>query len=138
MLTEDQWTRVREIAHTIFREPFTNRTWSELVFFSLGVPVACLGLAFVALTMAAGLVLAITFVGLALIALSVLGARLIGGFQRGLARGLLNEKIEDPPPFSSRPGFLGWLQTAVRDRTGWRAIAYLLIGNRDVRAARHA
>ena len=53
VLTEDQWTRVREIAHTIFREPFTRRTWSELIFFSLGVPVACLGLAFVALTMAA-------------------------------------------------------------------------------------
>ncbi len=127
VLTEDQWTRVREIAHTIFREPFTKRTWSELVFFSLGVPVACLGLAFVALTMAAGLVLAITFVGLALIAFSVLGARVIGGFQRGLARALLNEEIEDPPSFYSRPGFLGWLQTAVRDRTGWRAIAYLLI-----------
>ena len=127
VLTEDQWTRVREIAHTIFREPFTRRTWSELIFFSLGVPVACLGLAFVALTMAAGLVLAITFVGLALIAFSVLGARVIGGFQRGLARVLLNEEIEDPPSFYSRPGFLGWLQTAVRDRTGWRAIAYLLI-----------
>ena len=49
-------------------------------------------------------------------ALSLRSARGFGGFQRGLARGLLGEEIEDPEPFASRPGFLGWLQSSLRDR----------------------
>ena len=44
-----------------------------------------------------------------------------------MARGLLDEQIEEPEPFSPRPGFLGWLQSALRDRTGWRSIVYVLV-----------
>ena len=31
----------------------------------------------------------------------------------------------DPPPFVGRPGFLGWLQSCLRDRVAWRAVGYL-------------
>jgi signal transduction histidine kinase len=72
-------------------------------------------------------VLAITFFGLAILALSIRIARWIGGLHRQLARGLLDENIEDPEPFSPRPGFLGWLQSALRDRTGWRCVAYIAV-----------
>jgi signal transduction histidine kinase len=119
--------RVREVARLVLRAPFTKRTWSEFLFLSVGIPLAFFGLAFVVLTMAAGLALAITFIGLAVIGLSVRGARGIGGLHRGLARSLLDEQIEDPDPFASRPGFLGWLQSALRDRTGWRALAYVVV-----------
>ena len=54
-------------------------------------------------------------------------ARGFGGFHRQLARGLLDEQIEDPEPFVARPGFLGWLQSSLRDRTGWRSMAYLAV-----------
>ena len=60
-------------------------------------------------------------------ALSVRLARGFGGFHRQLARGLLDEQIEDPEPFVSRPGFLGWLQSSLRDRTGWRSMAYVAV-----------
>ena len=93
----------------------------------IGAPLAGVGLAFVVVTLGAGVVLAITFFGLAIMALSVRIARGFGGFQRQLARGLLDEQIEDPEPFVARPGFLGWLQSALRDRTGWRSMAYLAI-----------
>ena len=119
--------RVREIARTILRAPFTKRAWSELLFLVVGSALALFGFAFVGLTMAAGAVLAVTFIGLAVIGLSVRGARGIGGIHRGIARGLLDEEIEDPDPFAPRPGFFGWLQSALRDRTGWRAMAYVAI-----------
>jgi signal transduction histidine kinase len=119
--------RVRDVARLILRAPFTKRTWSEFLFLGLGIPLAAFGLAFVALTMAAGVALAVTFIGLAVIGLSVRGARGIGGFHRGIARRLLDEHIDDPDPFASRPGFLGWLQSALRDRTGWRALAYVVL-----------
>ena len=77
--------------------------------------------------MAAGVFLAVTFVGVVIMAASVRGARGIGGMHRGLARGLIDEDIEEPDAFAARPGFLGWLQSALRDRTGWRAMAYIVV-----------
>ena len=71
--------------------------------------------------------LAITFFGLAVLALSIRSARGIGGLNRGLARSFLGEQVEDPEPFAGRPGFLGWLQSSLRDRVGWRAVGYLAL-----------
>jgi signal transduction histidine kinase len=119
--------RVKDVVRLIGREPFARRTWSEFSFLTISAPLAGFGLACVAGSLFGGLVLAITFFGLAVLALSVRMARGFGGFHRQLARGLLDEQIEDPEPFASRPGFLGWLQAALRDRTGWRAMAYLAI-----------
>lgn len=127
VVSEELETRVRAVAHKVLRAPFTKRTWSELWFLVTGSALAAVGLGFVVLTMAAGVVFAITFFGLAVIGLSLRGARGIGGFQRQLARGLLDEQIDDPDPFVPRPGFLGWLQTVLRDRTAWRSVAYMAV-----------
>ena len=124
---EHHGDRFKEVVGRVGREPFTRRTWSEFTFLTVGAPLAALGVAFVAITLGAGVILAITFFGLAIVALSVRGARGLGGIHRQLARGLLNEEIEDPEPFTARPGFLGCLQSALRDRTGWRAMAYVLV-----------
>ncbi len=120
-------SRLEELARTLVETPFTRRTWSELLFLVAGMPIAFIGLAFVGITMAAGVVLAITFIGIALIGVAVRGARGIGGMQRKLAGALLDETIDEPTPFSPRPGYLGWLQSALRDRTGWKAMAYLAL-----------
>src|SRR3984957_18223733 len=117
--------RMKEIARTIWHEPFAKRTWSEFFFLVIGAPMAFVGIAFVIITLGAGMVLAVTFFGLAIIALSIRGARGIGGLHRQLARAYLGEEIADPEPFAPRPGFLGWLQSSLRDRTGWRAMAYV-------------
>ncbi len=127
VLSEELETRARAIARTIVREPFTKRTWSELWYFVVGSALAFAGLILLGLTMVAGVVLAITFFGLALIGLSLRSARGIGALQRRMARGLLDEQIEDPEPFAPHPGFLGWLQAALRDLTAWRAVAYVLV-----------
>jgi signal transduction histidine kinase len=126
-LTEQQADKARELAHSVLHEPFTKRVWSELAFFLLSAALAGAGLAFVSFTMVAGLFLAITFFGLAVLALSLRGARGIGGLARGLARTMLDEAVEDPQPFAGRPGFLGWLQSCLRDRVAWRAVGYLAL-----------
>jgi signal transduction histidine kinase len=126
-LSEEQAERVRVLARRILHEPFTKRVWSELAFFLLSSALAGVGLFFVSVTMAAGLILAITFFGLAVLALSLRSARGVGGFERGLARSMLREVVEDPQPFAGRPGFLGWLQSCLRDRVAWRAVGYLAL-----------
>jgi signal transduction histidine kinase len=44
-----------------------------------------------------------------------------------LAYNFLGETIEEPNPFVRRPGFFGWLQSALRDRVAWRSAAYLAL-----------
>jgi signal transduction histidine kinase len=126
-MTEAQALRMKAIARTVLHEPFTKRVWAELGFFLLGSALAGVGLFFVAWTMAAGIILAITFFGLAVLALSLRSARGIGGLQRSLVRSMLGETVEDPEPFVGRPGFLGWLQSCLRDRVSWRAVGYLAL-----------
>ena len=126
-MTEDQTLRMRAVVRMILHEPFTRRVWSELGFFLLSSALAGAGLFIVAWTMGAGLILAITFFGFAIFALSLRCARGIGGMQRRLVRNMLGEAVEDPQAFVARPGFLGWLQSCLRDRVAWRAVAYLAL-----------
>jgi signal transduction histidine kinase len=118
--------QMRRLGLTIWREPFTARPWRELAFYIISTALSCLAVAFIVFTMGAGVALVVTFLGLIILAAAVRGASGIAAWHRGLARALLGEEIEEPDPFSARPGLLGWLQTALRDRTGWRAIAYSL------------
>ena len=118
--------QLHQTATTVARAPLTRRTWSELLFFVLSALLQVVGGAFIVLTMAAGTALVVTFVGLVVFAASLRGARGIGGWHRGLARSLLDTDIEEPEPFVARPGFFGWLQSALRDRTSWRAVVYTL------------
>jgi signal transduction histidine kinase len=126
-ISEEQATQAKALARRIVREPFTKRPWSELGFYLVSGGLAVVGLAFVGVTMVTGIALAITFFGLAVLALSIRSARGIGGWQRGLARALLGEQLQDPEPFAGRRGFLGWLQSSLRDRVGWRSVGYLAI-----------
>ncbi|HEY2215583.1 MAG TPA: sensor domain-containing protein [Acidimicrobiales bacterium] len=117
--------KVRATTRMILREPFSRQSWSELFFLMISAPFAAVAAGFVIVTLWAGLILAITFFGLAFIAFSVRGSRGIGALHRQLARGYLNEDIAEPEPFVARKGFLGWLQSSLRDRVGWRSMAYI-------------
>jgi signal transduction histidine kinase len=126
-VTHEQVAVAKEIVRRILVEPFTKRPWTELAFYLLSGGLAGLGLMFVGLTMVAGVALAITFFGVAVLALSVRSARGLGGWSRSLAGSMLAEHIDDPEPFVAKSGFLGWLQSALRDRVGWRAVGYLAV-----------
>ncbi len=126
-VSEAQVTAAKALVRRILREPFTKRPWTELAYFLIAGGLAGVGFAFVGVTMVAGVALAVTFFGLAVLALSIRSARGIGGWNRGLARSMLGENVDDPEPFAGRRGFLGWLQSSLRDRVGWRAVGYLAL-----------
>ena len=127
VISEELDRRARVLARTVGRAPFVRRTWSELWFLIAGGVLAVVGLAIVGITMLAGIVLAVTFFGVAFVGLSLRIARGTGRIQRHMAHGLVGEEIDDPAPFAPRPGFLGWLQSALRDRTAWRSLGYLTV-----------
>jgi signal transduction histidine kinase len=126
-ISDEQAVWLRNTIRRVAREPFTKRVWTELAYFVVGGALGFAGLAFVAWTMVAGIILAITFVGLAVLVLSLRSARGLGGLYRRMARNWLGEPVADPLPFSARPGFLGWLQSGLRDRVAWRSVGYLLL-----------
>ncbi len=104
-----------------------RRTWMEVAYTIVSVPLAVAGFLLVAVTVALGVVASITFVGLPVLAAGGVVARKIGAFQLRLAGSLLGEEVVPPPQFAPDPGFLGWLNSALRDGPGWRARAYLLL-----------
>jgi signal transduction histidine kinase len=118
--------QTRGIARTILREPFQRRPWSELAFFLLSGFVGCLGAVFVVATFGLGILLAVVFVGLVLMAASLRGSRGIGSWHRYLALQFLNERIPEPEPFVARRGFFGWMGATFRDGGGWRALGYAI------------
>jgi signal transduction histidine kinase len=126
-ITDEQVVKLKELTQRIVREPFTKRPWRELAFWMVSGVLAAISLVIVAATMIAGVWLIITFVGLIIIALSLRIARGVGRFQRALAHNFLGEEVEEPGPFVRRPGFFGWLQSALRDRVAWRSVAYLAL-----------
>ena len=126
VIPKDRADRAKALGRRVLREPFTARAWSELLYLVVGTPLAFAALAFIVLTLVGGLVLAITFIGIVAMAFSIRGARGLGGWQRGLARWILHDEIENPDAFEHRPGLFGWLQASLRDRVGWRAVAYFL------------
>jgi len=61
------------------------------------------------------------------IVLALRVTRRIGALHRRLAGWLLRYRVEPPPKFQPGKGILGRLDRRLRDRAGWRAVAYCLI-----------
>ena len=119
-------SRLEEIARTVVETPFAKRTWTELLFLMAGMPIAFIGVAFVGVTMGAAPFWPSPSSGSPSSVWPCGGPGASGGCNGGWPAPD-RRIIEEPEPFSARPGFLGWLQSALRDRTGWKAMAYLAI-----------
>ena len=107
--------------------PIAKKTWLGFAFLVVTAPLGLVGFAFTVVFLMAGIGLAITFLGLPIIAVTVLSARQFGRLHRAIGRRMVGVRIDGPAPFRRRPGLLGWLGAALSDATGWRTIAYLLI-----------
>lgn len=111
----------------LLRTPFRRRSWAELVYALVGLPLAIPGFVYAILTPSLSLALAVTFIGLPLLIAAIRGARVLGAVHRRLAKVLLDLDVEAPPPLRMEPGLFGWLRSGIRDTTGWRSLAYLLV-----------
>ncbi|MGH9080000.1 MAG: sensor histidine kinase [Acidimicrobiales bacterium] len=107
--------------------PFTRRSWRELLYALVTVPLGVFGFAFVVASLFFGVWLSVVLVGFLLFALSTLGVLKLGALNRDLVRRFLGEEVPPPPPFRPRPGVIGWIRSGIVDRAGWRARAYLVL-----------
>ena len=125
-LPDNRAEQGRRLWKLVLNAPFQSRAWSELAFFLVSGLVGAIGAVLVAATIFAGSFLAVVFVGVIVFAGGLRAVRGIGAWQRALARHFLGEHIEEPEPFRARPGFVGWLGSALRDRPAWRAFGYTI------------
>ncbi|WP_328319076.1 sensor histidine kinase [Streptomyces sp. NBC_00388] len=108
------------------RFAFDRFTWKEIAHLLTNLPATIAGFVYVLLMVALGGGLAVTVVGLPLLALGLLGARRLGRAERSRARALLGVRMEEPSPLFVGHGgsFFSRLWTSLKDPVGWRAMLY--------------
>ena len=116
--------RRRPRIFTVFAE---RRTWGELLYALLGLPLGIAGFTFTVTTLAVSAGLLVTFVGLPLLALTGLMSRYSGSAMRRLGNRMTGVEVPAPEPFRSKPGVFGWISSCLSDGTAWRARLYLLL-----------
>ncbi|MDX3454286.1 sensor domain-containing protein [Streptomyces sp. ME02-8801-2C] len=109
------------------------RTWKEIVHLLANLPMALFGFVYVVTVVSVGSFLTLTVIGLPMLAAGLLGARLLGRFERARARALLGVQVDEPSPLplgrgrgarGRKLGFFGRLMLALKDPVGWRTMLY--------------
>lgn len=73
-------------------------TWKEIGYLLANLPMALAGFVYTVFMIGVGVGLAVTVIGLPLLAAGLHGARLIGRAERGRARAMLGLRIDEPSP----------------------------------------
>ncbi|MFW7413747.1 sensor histidine kinase [Demequina sp. SO4-18] len=113
------------------------RTWREVTYLLLGLPVAIVWFTYTVSMYLTGVALVIVWVGVVIVALVQWTLRPIGDFERGTANALLHAGIDEPPPRRYRlrePGKVptlegtgNWGYALLYDAQGWRTLAWLMM-----------
>jgi signal transduction histidine kinase len=112
------------VARAILRTPVRRQAWVEMVYVVVTVPLALLGTAYVLARFLLSAGLAVTALGVPLLAVAVPGTRCLARIRRGLVRVFLGERVPPPAPFRPGRGVFAWLRAGLRDGPGWRAIGF--------------
>ncbi|MFD9006353.1 sensor histidine kinase [Streptomyces sp. NPDC059582] len=111
------------------RPAYDPQTWKEIAYLLANLPMAVFGFTYVMTALFVSGLLTFTVIGLPLLALGLMGSRLLGRFERGRARALLGLRIDEPSPLplERTAGFFARLWMTLKDPVGWRAALYDLI-----------
>nr|WP_229332061.1 sensor histidine kinase [Streptomyces sp. UNOC14_S4] len=114
----------------VLRAPLEGRTWRELLYLLLSFPISVATFVFAVTVLACGGGLLITFVGVPVLALGLMGARAVGAIERARARVLLRVDIAEPEPVrppKGRSGPMAWIGALLKSGTSWRQMLYCLV-----------
>ncbi len=111
----------------LFARLASPRTWLETVHLLLDLAMGVALFTWVVTLVSLGAGLAVTVVGIPLLALAVVSGRWIGTVERGRTRLLLGDDLPGPPPFDPAPGLWPRSKAGLGDRAGWKGLAYGLV-----------
>jgi signal transduction histidine kinase len=110
-----------------FAELCRGRTWSEALYALLGLPLGIAGFVFTVVTLSVSAGLAVTFVGLPLLAITGVAARAYADALREVANRLAGARTAAPGPIPRGKGRFGWVGAQIIDPAAWRARLYLVL-----------
>ncbi|GAA0303944.1 sensor histidine kinase [Streptomyces polychromogenes] len=108
--------------------PVAGRTWRELLFLLVGLPLSTVyfGLAIAGVSAGAGLL--VTFVGVPVLAGVLAMCRGFGRVERARVRGLLRVPVRDPAPVrAAKRGVPAVLGALLKSGSAWRHVLYSVI-----------
>ncbi|MBT2492427.1 sensor domain-containing protein [Streptomyces sp. ISL-96] len=134
--TRDRWQPAghppkRHFLPPALRAPFEARTWRELGYLMLSLPVSVLLFTFAVGMTSLGMGLLITFLGVPVLAACLAGCRGFGALERSRARALLKLDVADPAPVRAKPGGGGgpmvWTGAMLKSGSSWRHLLYAVL-----------
>lgn len=111
----------------IYGPLLSARPWRQTAHLLADLPLGIAWFTIAVTLLSVGGGLAVTIVGLPLLAFSVLAGRWLGAVERGRARALLDDRSTPPLPFRRRGTAIKTMFAALGDATGWKALAYGMI-----------
>ncbi|WP_405617782.1 sensor histidine kinase [Streptomyces sp. NBC_00076] len=110
------------------RAPFEARSWQELTYVLLGLPIGILMFVYAVTMVSLGMGLLVTFLGIPVLAAGLAGCRGLGALERVRARVLLGLDVATPEPLRMRKrGALAWMGAVLKSGTSWRSALYALL-----------
>ncbi|MFG2828797.1 sensor histidine kinase [Streptomyces sp. NPDC048434] len=110
------------------RGPLSGTTWREVAYLLSNFPLDVVGFVVLVVWLALGIGLAVTVIGLPLLASGLVACRKYGKLERARARALLGVRVPEPSPLRAREqGFLPWLWTCLKDPVAWRHALFAFI-----------
>ncbi|MGW2276699.1 sensor histidine kinase [Streptomyces sp. NPDC001770] len=109
----------------VLRAPVESRTWRELLYLLLSLPISIVLFTVVVTTVSLGAGLMVTFLGIPVLAAGLAVCRGFGVLERLRARALLRLDVTGPEPVRGRTGgVFSWAGAALRSGTSWRHLLY--------------
>ncbi|MFI1422720.1 sensor histidine kinase [Streptomyces sp. NPDC020731] len=110
------------------RAPVEGRTWRELGYVLLSLPISILLFTYAITMVSLGAGLLVTFLGVPVLAAALAGCRGFGAVERARARGLLGLQVAEPEPLRmKRQGFMAWIGAVLKSGASWRALLYAVL-----------
>ncbi|MCT7356937.1 sensor domain-containing protein [Streptomyces sp. 15-116A] len=110
------------------RAPIEGRTWRELGYVLLSLPISILLFTYAVTMVSLGAGLLVTFLGVPVLAAALAGCRGFGRLERARARGLLGLDVGEPEPLRmKRHGFMAWIGAVLKSGTSWRSLLYSVL-----------
>ncbi|AXE87913.1 sensor histidine kinase [Streptomyces sp. Go-475] len=110
------------------RAPVEGRTWRELGYVLLSLPISILLFTYAVTMVSLGAGLLVTFLGIPVLAAALAGCRGLGALERTRARALLGLEVAEPEPLRmKKPGAMAWMGAVLKSGASWRALLYSVL-----------
>jgi signal transduction histidine kinase len=117
----------RNLVRRFFGAPFSVATYKHVAYLLVGFPVGLVYFIALVVGVSLGIGLAIIWVGLPILLATLAAWRMAAGFERLLARILLDLRI--PSPAHMAPGLTAWqrVKLLVRDPVTWKSLVFVAL-----------